>query len=209
MRCCGTRGWCGDSGRVPQAWISSATFYKLKAKYGGREVSEARRLRLLEDENLRLKKLLAETMLDVAMLKDIASKNGDVRGEASGCGAPVQRAWGEPAAGVPRDRGGPGPSPVPKSSTGRQCCSHALPELAAVRRRFGWRRRQVLLSGEGIHMNHKKLRRLYIEERLQVRRRVGRTGAAVTRVPLMTARAPNQRWSMDFVHDALSDGAGS
>ena len=54
--------------------ISSATFYKWKAKYGGLEVSEAKRLRSLEDENRRLKKLLAETMLDNAMLKDIASK---------------------------------------------------------------------------------------------------------------------------------------
>ena len=54
--------------------ISSATFYKWKAKYGGLDVSEARRLRALEDENRRLKKLLAETMLDNAMLKDIASK---------------------------------------------------------------------------------------------------------------------------------------
>jgi putative transposase len=54
--------------------ISNATFYKWKAKYGGLEVSEAKRLRSLEDENRRLKKLLAETMLDNAMLKDIASK---------------------------------------------------------------------------------------------------------------------------------------
>ena len=54
--------------------ISSATFYKWKAKYGGLDVSEARRLRLLEDENRRLKKLLAETMLDNALLKDIAAK---------------------------------------------------------------------------------------------------------------------------------------
>lgn len=54
--------------------ISSATFYKWKAKYGGLDVSEARRQRSLEDENRRLKKLLVETMLDVAMLKDIASK---------------------------------------------------------------------------------------------------------------------------------------
>jgi putative transposase len=54
--------------------ISSATFYKWKAKYGGLEVSEARRLKALEDENRRLKKLLAEAMLDNAMLKDIASK---------------------------------------------------------------------------------------------------------------------------------------
>ena len=54
--------------------ISAATFYKWKAKYGGLEVSEARRLRTLETENAKLKKLLAEAMLDNAMLKDIATK---------------------------------------------------------------------------------------------------------------------------------------
>ena len=54
--------------------ISNATFYKWKAKYGGLEVTEARRLKALEDENRRLKKLLAEAMLDNAMLKDVASK---------------------------------------------------------------------------------------------------------------------------------------
>jgi putative transposase len=54
--------------------ISGATVYKWKAKYGGLEVSEARRLKALEDENGKLKKLLAEAMLDNAMLKDVASK---------------------------------------------------------------------------------------------------------------------------------------
>ena len=54
--------------------ISSATFYKWKAKYGGLDVSEAKRLRALEAENARLKKLLADAMLDNAMLKEIASK---------------------------------------------------------------------------------------------------------------------------------------
>jgi putative transposase len=54
--------------------ISDASFYKWKAKYGGLEVSEAKRLKVLEDENAKLKKLLAEAMLDNAMLKDIASK---------------------------------------------------------------------------------------------------------------------------------------
>ena len=54
--------------------ISSATFYKWKAKYGGLDVSDAKRLRALEDENAKLKKLLAEAMLDNAMLKDIATK---------------------------------------------------------------------------------------------------------------------------------------
>lgn len=54
--------------------ISNATFYKWKAKYGGLDISEARRLKVLEDENAKLKKLLAEAMLDNAMLKDIAGK---------------------------------------------------------------------------------------------------------------------------------------
>ena len=54
--------------------ISSATFYKYKSKFGGLEVSDARRLRTLELENARLKKLLADQMLDNAMLKDLASK---------------------------------------------------------------------------------------------------------------------------------------
>jgi putative transposase len=54
--------------------ISDATFYKWKAKFGGLAVSDARRLKVLEGENAKLKKLLAEAMLDNAMLKDIASK---------------------------------------------------------------------------------------------------------------------------------------
>jgi len=54
--------------------ISQATFYKYKSKYGGLEVSDARKLRALEDENNKLKKLLAEQMLDNAMLRDVNSK---------------------------------------------------------------------------------------------------------------------------------------
>ena len=54
--------------------LSPATFYKLKAKFGGLEVSDARRLRQLEDENLKLKRLLAEAMLDNTVLKDLLGK---------------------------------------------------------------------------------------------------------------------------------------
>jgi len=54
--------------------ISSATFYKWKAKYGDLGISDAKRLKALEDENAKLKKLLAEAMLDNAMLKDVAAK---------------------------------------------------------------------------------------------------------------------------------------
>ena len=54
--------------------ISPASFYKYKAKFGGLDVSDAKKLKALEAENAKLKKLLAETMLDVAMLRDVASK---------------------------------------------------------------------------------------------------------------------------------------
>jgi putative transposase len=62
--------------------ISEATFYKWKAKFGGLEVTEAKRLRTLEEENAKLKKVLAEAMLDIAVLKDISSKNSDARRDA-------------------------------------------------------------------------------------------------------------------------------
>lgn len=54
--------------------VSSASFYKYKAKYGGMDVSDARKLKALENENAKLKKLLAEQMLDNAILKDVAAK---------------------------------------------------------------------------------------------------------------------------------------
>lgn len=55
--------------------ISDATFYKWRSKYGGMEVSDAKRLKGLEDENRKLKKLLAESMLDNATLKEMLTKN--------------------------------------------------------------------------------------------------------------------------------------
>jgi len=55
--------------------VSQATFYKWKAKFGGMSVSEAKRLKQLEDENAKLKKLLAESVMDNAALKDLLSKN--------------------------------------------------------------------------------------------------------------------------------------
>ena len=80
--------------------ISPATFYKWKAKFGGMEVSDARRLRALEAENARLKKLLAETMLDNAMLKDVtASRAPSIRSYASDC-APSPDSDGDSVIGV-------------------------------------------------------------------------------------------------------------
>ncbi len=80
-----------------------------------------------------------------------------------------------------------------------------LRALAGERRRFGYRRLGLLLRREGLVLNHKKLRRLYAEERLQVRRRGGRKRALGTRAPIALPHAANQRWSLDFASDTLTD----
>ena len=81
-----------------------------------------------------------------------------------------------------------------------------LRELAHERRRFGYRRLQVLLGREGWRVNHKRVYRLYREEGLAVRRRKGRRRASGVRVPLSAPTQANQGWSMDFLTDALASG---
>jgi len=78
--------------------------------------------------------------------------------------------------------------------------------IAQERRRFGYRRLHVLLRREGFRVNHKRLFRLYREERLMVRQRGGRKRAIGTRAPMMIPMRPNQRWSLDFVADQMTDG---
>ena len=81
-----------------------------------------------------------------------------------------------------------------------------LRELAAERRRFGYRRLGYLLAREGLTPNHKKLLRIYREEGLRVRRRGGRKRALGTRAPMTVPQGPNQRWSLDFVSDSFICG---
>ena len=81
-----------------------------------------------------------------------------------------------------------------------------LKALAAQRRRFGYRRLHLLLKREGFVVNHKKLYRIYREEKLVVHRRGGRKRALGTRAPIALPAGPNGRWSLDFVSDAFSDG---
>ena len=81
-----------------------------------------------------------------------------------------------------------------------------LRELAQERHRFGYRRLTVLLRREGWAVNHKRVYRLYRQEGLAVRRRKRQRMGAVRRQPLAIPTRPNQRWSMDFITDALSVG---
>nr|WP_183267566.1 IS3 family transposase [Acidocella aromatica] len=187
--------------------ISDATFYKWKAKYGGLEVSEAKRLKALEDENAKLKKLLAEAMLDNAVLKDLGGKKMVTPGAKREAVAHARAEFGmsERRAceiiGISRRvlryvSRRPDDAPL----RARLCA------LAAERRRFGYRRLGLLLAREGLRPNHKKLLRLYREERLAVRRRRGRKRAMGARAPMVVPAGPNQCWSLDFVSDALVGG---
>lgn len=81
-----------------------------------------------------------------------------------------------------------------------------MTEIARERRRFGYRRLHVLLKREGHVVNHKRLFRLYREEKLAVRRRGGRKRAIGTRAPMLVPLGPNERWSLDFVSDQFTDG---
>ena len=81
-----------------------------------------------------------------------------------------------------------------------------LKALAQDRRRFGYRRLHVLLRREGHAVNRKRVQRIYRDEQLTVRRRGGRKRAMGPRRPLDLPLAPNQRWSLDFVADQMTDG---
>lgn len=84
--------------------VTEKTFYRWRQKFGGMEVNEAKRLRALEDENARLKKLLAEQLLDNEALRMVVAKNGDARDPPPGRGLPAEGVEDERAACVPRGR---------------------------------------------------------------------------------------------------------
>jgi hypothetical protein len=89
---------------------------------------------------------------------------------------------------------------IPRASLRR------LRALARERRRFGYRRLLIFLRREGFAVNHKRLFRIYREERLMVRKRGGRKRALGMRVPMPVPLAPNDRWSLDFVSDQFVCG---
>ncbi|WP_104494432.1 IS3-like element ISPfe1 family transposase [Paracoccus denitrificans] len=186
-----------------QHGLSPATFYKLKAKYGGMDLSDAKRLKQLEDENAKLKRLLADAMLDNVVLKDPLGK---------ALTTPVQRRdavlramkdhpisqrracvlIGVDPKTVRRDR--PPDNPEIREE---------MHKIAEKRRRFGYRRVGILLERKGMIMNEKKLYRIYREEGLSVRRRRGRKRARGSRTPMPVPLRPNQRWSLDFLSDTF------
>ncbi|NVO29556.1 IS3 family transposase, partial [Donghicola sp. C2-DW-16] len=200
--------------------MAEGTFYNWKAKFGGMTVSEAKRLKTLEDENAKLKKLLAEQMLDLAAMRELVfkkvvapvAKREAVAQLRSQFGFSERRACRIAGADRKMVRYIAQRSPD-TALRGR------LRELANERRRFGYplagrrlraiavrRRLFVLLRREGEPSGINRIYRLYREEGLTVRKRKARRKAIGTRAPILVAARPNARWSLDFVHDQFANG---
>ena len=167
------------------------------------DVSDAKRLRQLEDENRRLKQIVAEQTLDIQALKEV-QKSGRA-GRPSRGGPPDARPlWDTRPPGV--SAGGSGAVDVSVSQHARRHGARAaLRAVAAARRRFGYRRLHLLLRRQGWPVNHKRVYRLYRAARLLVRRRRRKHVAVGPRLVQVLPTRPNQRWSMDFVRDTLAD----
>ena len=187
--------------------VSEATLYNWKAKYGGMDVSEAKRLRQLEDENAKLKKLLAEQMLDAAALRELlvkkmvgpAAKREGVAHLQAVMGLSERRACSIVDADrtMIRYRSRRPPDTELRAQ---------LRDLANERKRFGYRRLFILLRQEGEPSGINRIYRLYREEGLTVRKRRARRRAVGARAPILVEARPNARWSLDFVHDQFACG---
>ncbi|WP_099186369.1 IS3 family transposase [Sphingobium fuliginis] len=187
--------------------VSEATIYNWKSKYGGLEVSEARRLKDLEGENAKLKRLLADTMLDNVALKDLLGKKVLTPAAQREAVSHLQACYGMSERRACRVIGADRGSVRYRSTRDDDAdLREKLRELANQRRRFGYRRLHILLRREGVMINRKKTQRLYQEEGLAVRRRRSRKRAVGTRAPAPVLALPNQRWSLDFVHDQMASG---
>jgi len=163
--------------------VSEATIYNWKSKYGGLEVSDARRV-----EGSSGKKVLTPAAQREAVAH-LQACHG--MSERRACRV------------IDADR----KSVRYRSTRGDDAdLREKLRELANQRRRFGYRRLHILLRREGIMINRKKTQRLYKEEGLAVRRRRSRRRAVGTRAPAPVLALPNQRWSLDFVHDQMASG---
>lgn len=186
--------------------ITDTTFHRWRGKYGGMEVGDARRLKQLEEENRQLKRIVADQALNLVVVKDLLGKSGDPEQAAN------RGHRGEGAAHISERRACrfTGFSLSTQRYRSRRPSDEdlraRLKELAELRPRWGYRRLYILLRREGCLRNRKLIQRLYREEGLAVRKRRRKKIAAVARVALKLPDRANERWSIDFVRDTLSDG---
>ncbi len=190
--------------------VSEQTFYRWKKKFGSMGVAEVRRLKQLEDENAKLKRLVVDLSLDKAILQDVLRKKGltpDQRRGLVGYARDAYRVTERRACRVLC--ASRATIRYVSVKPGQEDLRMRIKEIAAVRSSWGSPRIHVLLRREGWLVNHKRTERLFRLEGLNLRRnRPRRRKAVVTRGPSVAAMRKDERWSMDFMHDQLQDGRG-
>ena len=187
--------------------VSEATLYNWKAKYGGMDVSEAKRLKQLEDENAKAEEAFGRA--------DVGCRRASRASVKKMVGPAVKRegvAHLRATMGLSERRACSIVSADRKMVRYRSCrppdteLRTQLRDLANERKRFGYRRLFVLLRQEGEPSGINRIYRLYREEGLTVRKRRARRRAVGSRAPILVESKPNARWSVDFVHDQLACG---
>ncbi|KAB7780348.1 IS3 family transposase [Xanthomonas sp. LMG 12460] len=186
--------------------FSEASYYLWRAKFGGMSVPDAKRLKELESENTRLKKLLAEQVFENDLIKDALRKKV--------VSAPARRA-------LVHELHGKGLSQRRALAVVRMSASALryqsqpdrnielrawIVELAHRHKRYGVGMIYLTLRQEGWKVNYKRVERLYQQAGLQVRRRRRKKVAMGERQPLIRPKAANEVWSMDFVFDRTAEG---
>ncbi|WP_417784380.1 IS3 family transposase [Terasakiella pusilla] len=191
-----------------KAGISQQTYYRWRKKYGGLMPSEMKRLKQLEEENTRLKGLVADLSLDKAMLQDVIKRKPVKPARRRQIVDHLRIVW--------------------QVSIRRACCvlqagrstyhykarrdeqaalRQRIKEIAETRVRYGYRRIHVLLKREGWEVNPKRVYRLYKEEGLVLRNKSPkRKVSAKLREDRSSPEKANDVWAMDFVSDQIFDG---
>nr|WP_186116018.1 IS3 family transposase [Burkholderia gladioli] len=194
---------------IRQVGISEQTFYRWKKQYAGMQSDQVRELKQLQDENARLKKLVAELSLDKAILQDVAFKKVARPALRRDVVAYVVSHYGLTMRRACRLLKQPRSVQYYRSvKDPRAELRSRMREIAYTRVRYGYRRVHVLLRREGWQLGRNQAYRLYCEEQLQLRSKLPkRRKMVVTRMAKIVPVKPNDAWSMDFVADQLADGS--
>ncbi|AWH89412.1 IS3 family transposase [Limnobaculum parvum] len=188
--------------------ISSATYYNWKSKYGGMEAADIKRIKELEEENTKLKKMFADVSLENHAMKELFGKKGLVMTEKKSCakilvtsGLSVIKACKMTA--------------LTRSVYYRQCIDWkekdslvitAIQSVLAKSPQAGFWKCYFRLRFQGYHFNHKRVYRVYCRLGLNLRRRVKKILPKREKQPLSVAKMANAQWALDFMHDALYCG---
>ncbi len=186
--------------------FSEASYYLWRSKFGGMSVPDAKRLKDLEAENTRLKKLLAEQVFKNDVIKDALRKKWWPH-QRSGCWvrSMVEKGLSERRALAVARMSASALRYVPRPDNNAEL-REQIAALAQRHKRYGVGMIHLKLRQQGLVVNYKRVERLYKEAGLQVRRRKRKKVPAGERQPLIRPSAANEVWSMDFVFDRTAEG---